>query len=406
MIISAMRLSLLFPIAGAVCMMAPASHASLRHEPDRFFQPGGATPEGFPADALYPKGRLFPFAIGDGKSAREYGKLGVVLLPSADQSAGDARHVQRLNAPETSDQKQSEVALSAQVRQYAADPGIAFWWLQPENLRPGNPQAMKALAAASAAVRVDDPARRPLWTIAPANAKTGLLSHLAPWVGYLGAAQPITLSAREHRALGRWQIERSVEAVQETDSEATPVAIFTLDPPPGAEAPAELAKWVRHDLYLSLLHGGRGAIFLDPAAGSPPEAVEVFQSAALQAARELLGPEKLGEALLFGENREHLEIDVVDGPDEVEVRFPASEALPSLLYPSVSFRDFVHGERRFLILINSAAERVTVMVSGMPYNVVMVHPLFTGEDAFGAMEGEFETLLQPWEVKVYRFIRQ
>jgi len=386
--------------------VATASAGSFRDKPDLFFRPGPVAPEAKPADALYPRGRLFPISFAslekgmEKETIAECVRLGVVLAtegPKIAVTIGQERD------PGT---RQLRLAgnfageLAAKVAKLSRDPATALWVLSPGEIGRSNPQEMEYLQTASRVIHESDPEKRPLFSYNPPEATTSTLSHIAPWVDYLGKA------GGGPRAAAGWNVQRASEAIHETTAEAIPVAVQTWPLLPELSSPKAIASATRHDLYLGLVNGARG-IITHAGAGQQDlsrEGEAAFRSACLQVARELLGPSKLGEALLFGERREELEVDIVDGPSEVEWEFPEARAKGKT--PAISYLDLVYGKDRFLLLVNSAPQPVTLMVGGMPYAAVNAESLFDDDPLVEVAEGEFELDLQPLEVKVYRMRRR
>lgn len=381
--------------------VATVSAASFRDKPELFFRPGPTAPETQSVNALYPRGRLFPISFAsletgmDKETVAECIRLGVVLAkqgPKIAATVGQERDpiTHQLSVAETLDEE-----LAAKVKKLSRDEATAIWVLSPGEIERTNPQEMEYLRTASRIIHRNDPQKRPLFSYNPPGAITQALSHIAPWVDYLGKG------GGGPRAAAGWNVERATEAIHETTAEATPVVVpMPLD----LSSPKEVATAARHDLYLGLINGARGIITHSGRHTPSPEAEAAFRTACLQVARELLGPLKLGEVFLFGEVREQLEVDIVDGPSEIEWEFP--EARTKGNTPAVSHLDLVYGKDRFLVLVNSAPEPVTLMVGGMPYAAVNAESLFDKDPPVEVAEGEFELDLQPLEVKIYRMTRR
>lgn len=401
-------------MAGMLAMVA-TSVASMRDKPEVFFKPGPEAPVDLPADRLYPQGRLFPFSLLPMETAKlaEYRSLGVVLL-SADPPEPESLKIGYPVGLERTDgrivfsdpEKLSE-EIGAQITVVAKEPGIAFWCLKPGGIQVKDKQEKAYLMTASRAIARCDPLKRPVWMMLPPEGKTAYLSQIAPWVGYLGKALAVDDLAREKsRIWFRWAVERAVEAIHETDAPAIPVAVPVSPVAPSADEVRRFPVTVRHDLYLSLVTGAKG-ILSAPSRQEPEASVrEAFQDAMMGVARELLGPQKLGELFLYAERRDELEIDVVDGPGEIEVLYPEGGVTEPMAYRSVSHLDLAYGKDRYLVLVNSALEPVTLMVGGMPYAAVRAESLLDSQPLMDIAEGEFETELQPLEVKIYRFTRR
>lgn len=419
-------------MAASVVLSTPAL-ASLRHNVDLFFQPGPDAPKHLPAGDLYPKGRRFPFALallGGGDDAgqlAEWKRLGVVCLDLNGETGKLSVHgegqgpeggatvgLPRLPGKEgvlgeIAFAAKDELAktIAAQVQNRIKNGDVAFWALRPGEIQVKDTREKEYLAAASRAIKLHDPLKRPVWTYLPPEATTGYLSHIAPWVDYLGKAlEPDEMAVKESRIWFRWATERAVEAIHETNAEATPVAVVVSPRSAPGDDLKKVAATLRHDLYLSFLAGAKGVI--ESPSRYPVDAAtqKAFQSACMEIARELFGPLQLGDVFLFGEEREDIEVDVVDGPREVKMLYPAGGVGEAMAYPSISQLELAYGKERYLFLVNSALERVVVMVGGMPYAAVRAESLFGAHPAVDVAEGEFEVSLEPLEVKIYRMSRR
>lgn len=402
-------------VTAGMLAMAATSWASMRDQPEVFFKPGPEAPSELAADRLYPQGRLFPFSLLPVKIAKsaEDQRLGVVLL-SADPPEPESPKIgYRVGLDRTegsivfADPQKLRDQIGAQITAAFKEPGIAFWCLKPDGIQIKEKREKEYLMTASRAIAQHDPLQRPVWMMLPPEGKTAYLSQIAPWVGYLGKTWTVDdLAMRKSRIWFRWAVERAVEAIYETDAPAIAVAVPVSPVAVSADEVRRFPLTVRHDLYLSLVTGAKG--ILSAPSRQEPEAgvLEAFQEAMMGVARELLGPKKLGELFLYAERRDELEIDIVEGPSEVEVLYPEGGVTEPMAYRSVSHLDLAYGKDRYLVLVNSALEPVTLMVGGMPYTAVRAESLLKSHPLIDVAEGEFETDLQPLEVRIYRLTRQ
>ena len=397
-----MKLCRMIPLLGLATLSA-ATAFPLRDKPDVFFKPGPETPAGLSATTPYPRGSRFFFCLAGEPNPAQQAKaraLGVSLLgPEGKDNASigctvgiDRREGELVYADAASLEKE----LQTQLSPVAANPAITFWNLKPGSFNSRIPKERTYLQVASRTIEKLDPLKRPIWTFIPAEANTAVLSRMAPWISYLGKSLEITPPKDGNRLAVLWNMERAVEAIHETTAQSTPVA--TLVQMPARDA-AELQRFVRHDLYLSFLTGAKGVISLP----SANEQKGAFLDAVLAIAEELLGEKEIGPVLLFGEPREDLQVDVVDGPTELETVLPDGSATR---YATVSHRDLAYGKNRYLLLVNSANAPVTVMIGGMPYNAVNAENLLAREGIIPVAEGEFECDLKPLEVKLFRLTRR
>lgn len=424
-----------------------ASASPLRSDPDAFFKPGPTAPADKAADEVYPLGKLFPFSffsIGGGTEEKtnnlfpeeivqaefeHYKTLDIPLFGPQyelnDRSLEDAeKHglkvVYTVGLPMNFHDRTGEGGgrldltdeeiyeqVSAQVREVADNPVIAFWYLRPEELRPWRQREMDYLAAASRAVRDSDPKGRPLWIYDPNHAGANRLSAIAPHVDYVGKGMYANYaSRREDRIWCRWTIEVQKEGIRRAESDAIPIAVPEMFRQPDDEHLDLIPAWVRHDSYLALVCGAKGMMVFSARRRPNFPARDAYYAEYAKIASELLGEMNLGQVFLYGERRDQIEIDVIDGPAEVELLYPSGGVREPISYPSVTHADIAYGDERYLFVVNSANDPVTVAVGGMPYHAVIAEPLFGSEDAFEIAEGEFELPLAPLEVKAYRMTRK
>ncbi len=385
----------------------------LRDKPDIFFKPGPEAPQGLPVGALYPNGDTLLFSIAGevgGKHLAEAKRIGVPIL---DLNLKDAeKEGVKVGYPLGVARKEGDLVfadaeslakeIGSQVKAAAAEPRIAFWHLKPGEFQIRNAKDIEYLRVTNKVIGESDPLKRPIWTFCGPEVPTGYLSNMAPWVDCLGKSLEVDSKKNDSRILVRWSMERAVEATHEVETTAIPVAVPVLST--SDDVAASIPASVRHDLYLSLVVGAKGVVAM-PGKGEPKaDCWDAFQTACLKIADELLGEQKLGELFLYAERREDLEIDIVDGPEELEMTLPSGSE--TTRYPAVMHLDLAYGKDRYLVLVNSALQPVTLMVGGMPYNAVNAEDLLEAGALMPIAEGEFETDLKPLEVKIYRFTRR
>ncbi len=443
------KLSLLAALIG---LAAPAAWAALGTAPDTFFKPAPEAPVDLPVDRLYPGGRqmLFTFfSVGGSRMAgkdapvgddgvlngafERYRKSGFEIFGPQyelnDRALADAKahgmgvvytirygenQIFHGKPPVTIDPAEVRETVTRMVKEVADRPEIRMWYLQPEELRPWRKDEMAFLEAASKAIHDADPQKRPLWVYDPAHASAKRLASIAPWVDYLGKGMYANYAGmRENRVWCRWSMEQQEEAIAQSGAKAVSLVVPEMyhdsrHAPLTPEQIAQIPAQVRHDTYLGLVSGGKGvAIFsMRKRPSLPEEAWEAYYKAYAGVAGELLGGKKLADVFLFGEKREGIAIDVVEGPQTLELLFPSGGVKEPRSYPSVASLDLAYGPDRYLFLVNSANEPVEVMVGGLPYAVAQAESLFHQEASFPVGEGEFQIQLAPLEVRGYRFTRR
>lgn len=428
--------------------VGPVLHAQLGPDPVRFFAAAPEAPASLSETEYYPAGKNFLFSffsVGagvneEGKHAalpedqvqqefRRYREAGLDTMGPQyemnDRAREDARqhglkliymlrypinfHVEGGGRIEVNPKEVRE-GIRELMKEVVEDDNISIWYLHPEELRPWRKNEMQFLEAASRAIREFDPLKRPIWIYDPAHSTAGRLASIAPWVDYLGKGMYTNYaSKKDSRIWVRWSMEQQIEAIRRAESQTTPLAVPELfysarRGPFPEEDFAKVADWVRHDLYLSLACGAKGVVVFSarkrPAI--PDEVWESYYSTYLQVADELRGEKQLANVFLFGEERQDIQVDVLEGPERVELLYPSGGVKEPIDYPSVTHLDVAYGNHRYLLLVNSANEPVRVMAGGFPYAAVRAESLLDGREAFDVGEGEFETELAPLEVQFYR----
>lgn len=407
-----------------------------------FFRTGPQLPEHLPADKVYPEGRQFLFtfySVGGGGRKTEEG--GTALLPAERiretmtryKSAGFSVFgpqyellEQCLEDAEKHDMQvvysvglkvkftrqkvdivEEEVTreLTRQVSAVANNPRIVAWDLRPEELRPWRKDEMDYLKFATKAIREADPLKRPIYHYIPGHASAKRMIPIAPWVDLIGKGMYTNYSSMKNsRVWCRWSIEQEVVAIKEANSSAVPLSVPEMFQQPTPEELPKVASWVRHDVYLSLVSGAKGIVVFSLREREKFEAWEAYYAAYQQIGKELLGEKKLGDVFLFGEKRDDLTVAITDGPAEVEMLFPSGGVKEPISYPSVAYLNTAYGDARYLFLVNSANEAVTVEVGGVPQTAKPESLFATGGEPEVAKD-RIKTRLQPLEVKAYRLTR-
>lgn len=415
-------------------------------DPDQFFRPGPSAPADKPADQAYPKGTMFPFSffsVGGGSKVKandllpeeevqkEFARYKATGLPMFgpqyelnERSLKDAEKLglkvmYTVGIPMNFHAKKGEPALvrtpeevyeeiSRQVKAVVDNKDIVIWYLKPEELRPWKKNEMAYLEAASKAVRDSDPQKRPFWVYDPNHAGAKRLAAIAPWEDYVGKGMYANYAKhKESRVFCRWTIEQEIEAIRASGSSAVPVALPEMFQDPSPEETALIPQWVRHDVFLALATGAKGVFVFSARIRPNFEQRDAYYSAYEAVARQLFG-KGLDQVFLFGERREDIHLDVTEGPEEVEFIFPAGDVPEDkpIMYPSVSLANIAFGDARYLILVNSAKEPVSVMLGGMPYGETQAQNLLEEGSPFEVVEGEFPVKLDPLGVRVFRVSRK
>ncbi len=422
----------------ALFVGAPAS----RSDEAAFFKTQPKAPEHLAADRIYPQGRQFLFTFYSvGGGTRKTGEEETALLPEEKIDAAMARYKKagfsifgpqyELVGQSLKDAQKHEMQLvysvglkvkftkqkveideeevtrelTRQVSAVAHDPRIVAWDLRPEELRPWRKEEMNFLKFATKAIREADPLKRPIYHYVPGHASAKRMVPVAPYIDLLGKGMyPNYSGMKNSRVWCRWTIEQEIAAIKEANSSAVPLSISEMFQQPAPEELPKIPAWVRHDLYLSLVSGSKGIIVFSLRERDKFQAWEAYYQAYQQVGSELLGEKKLGDVFLFGEKQDDLTLNITEGPAEVGMIYPSGGVREPISYPSVAYLNTAYGDSRYLFLVNSANEAVSVEVAGIPSSA-KAQNLFANGGEPQVSAGIIKTELQPLEVQAYRLTR-
>jgi hypothetical protein len=406
-----------------------------------FFAPAKDSGEHLPANKVYPQGRLFPMtgyglsaeaAARDGftmsgrmyhlneghlVSAREHGVhvlAGVDGGWSLDELSGGAAAREEIVA---------RIRRRVQeILQWDGEPQIAWWYLRPEELRYWRAGEIEYLEVAAETIRKTDPRRRPVWMYDPGHRNAASLTHTALHLDIVGKGMYVNYSGMmDQRVWCRWTIEQQKAAIAAANPDALPIAVPEMFQHPGRHNAAFLENeetlvplirdWVRHDMYAALISGAKGAAVFAVIArphNDPPFAGRIhraYYDTYASIARELTGELGLGEVLLFGQQRDDLEVEVTQGPATVILEYRNNAPV---VYPTVGHMNVAHGDARYLFLVNSSPHQVEVHIRGLPRaEERYIQCLFAPGDGEPAATKEpdatsLRLALTPWQVRAYR----
>ncbi len=401
-----------------------------------FFRPAPDRAQTYAPDKVYPQGRIFPltmFSVGGTSPGR---------LPEQERQAALKRYAAdgftmigpqyELNEQIISDAKAHglkavytvglgynfhgkeppkftaddvEKGIRRQVLEAAKHPEIGWWYLQPEELRYWRRNEMTYLDVATQTIRQTDPLKRPVWMYDPGHRVAEGLAHTAKRLDICGKGIYTNYSGqRDSRIWVRWSIEQEIEAIAKANPSAIPIAVPEMFQQPAPEHVAMIPKWVRHDVYMGLLSGAKGVVVFSMRRRPKFPAHEAYYKAYATVARELCGKLGLGQVFLFGQKRNDIKIDVLDGPRQIAPKEGTGGIRPpARTYPPVSILDLAHKKDRYLFAVNSANVPVRIRVSGLPTAKIVGDDVFDRAEPIDVDDGAFEWRLDPLEVKALRF---
>ena len=413
---------------------------------EKFFSSGKDSSVNLSADRIYPAGKLFPFSfysVGGGsvekrgnllpksqkeKDQREIISAGVTMIGPQyelnDQVIEDARkfkvkafytvrptidgkEVTREYLIALEKQKKSldinklKQAVKEIVVKAAHAKEIAWWDLTPEELRYWEDIEILYLKTVAETIRKYDPLKRPVFMYEP-NARTAkALAKTAKYVDIVGKGMYTNYSGMKNsRVWCRWTIEQEIKAIKSAGRKgAIPIALPEMFQQPADKELKMINSWVRHDVYSALIAGAKGIIVFSASKRPKFSAHQKYLDAYLKICREITGKLNLGQVFLFGKRRKDLTVKIIDGPETVRLKKRKFDKT----YRSVAMANISYNNSRYVFLVNSSDEPVSLIVGGLVYGSgVTIQDIFLPEDIFTAPEGDFEVELKPLEVKAFK----
>ncbi len=380
---------------------------------ETFFRPAPDLAKEFDPDKIFPQGRVFPLGFFGLNLARDKPEGLTLIGPYGRQRNIDAakkyglKCTYNISLPMKFHDKEplkltpDEIRerIREQVEAVAGHPEIAWWYLAPEELRYWRKNEMTYLEVATDAIRRADPLGRPIWMYEPNHRNAAALARLVKHLDVCGKGMYTNYSGQsENRVWVRWTIEQEVEAIEQANQSAIPIAVPEMFQQPPEELLPMIPRWVRHDVYLSLMTGAKGIVVFSGWRRPKFPAFDRYLQAYAECSREISGPLNLGQVFLFGERRNDIRVRVIHGPAKV-----ATAHKEPVEFPSVTILDGAHGQDRYLFLANSSNESVQVEVEGLPSAPIIAKNLFEPSDEQIVRSGHWKPELEPLEIKAFCF---
>ena len=288
------------------------------------------------------------------------------------------------------------------VKAVADNPEIAVWNLAPEELRPWKAMDMKVLQVTADTVRANDPLKRPLALYLPNHYGTAALKKFFPpldisWRGmYVNYA-----GKKDSRVWARWAIMQQLEAIKDVPNAVCWALPEMFQTPKESADVAKIPAWVRHDVYSALVEGAKGVlVFSASRRGNFAECRKIYLDEYLKISQELNGEKALAQMYLFGERKDDLTFSVVEGPETLScAHHNAKTEMPSLAIANIAWKN-----ARYVTIVNSSNENVSVIMDGLPYGSDMGYEnVFDAKPEFLVVaEGNTQIDLDPLEVRLLK----
>lgn len=417
-----------------------------------FFRPAADRGMELPADGIYPRGRRFGFSLYSvGGTADRIDARGERLDPPLDRDEVVVRAVKRVAADgftmigpqyelnhriiadaeaaglkcifsvgiddggypwinfhedDKAAYDPSELAerIRAQIAPVVDSDTIAWWDVSPEELRWWRAAEMQYLEIMTRTIREMDPKQRPIYMYEPNHFG---VDSLVKTIACLDASSKGVYANYASHMLSRgpfirWSIEQEIEAIRASGREhAIPIVVPEMFQQPPEEYASFPSTWARHDTWLGLVCGGRAVIVFSMRHRNGFSTHNDYYEGFASVAREINGELKLGDVLLFGEQREDLAITITSGPAQLVFEDRWRENAVPTEYPPVAWRSMQYGHDRYLFAVNSAYEPVEALLEGLPQGSVTIEDL-TSDKATIVTAGSLALSFKPLEVKLHR----
>ena len=247
-------------------------------------------------------------------------------------------------------------------------------------------------------IRENDPQKRTVFMYEPGHRNAGALSKTLPFMDLCAKGTYTNYSGHKNdRGWVRYSIEQETEAIK-ICKKGIPFLLPEMFQQPEEKELPMVEKWVKHDVYCGLANGAKGILVFSARRRPAFTAWENYLNAYLNVAKTLSG--ELGQALLFGKETKDLEVSVSEGAEKIEVKLRNG----SKTYPSLSVKQLVWNNARYVLIVNSADTPVKAVVDNLVYgSTIKVKDLLDAKaDKFTAPEGNFEVELAPLQAVCFK----
>ncbi|MGF1936153.1 MAG: hypothetical protein RM347_017490 [Nostoc sp. ChiQUE02] len=365
------------------------------------------------AEDIYPQSNEFPlglYSIHEAEDMRMVGQFGWKIAqtynftPSFLKTVAEGQMLALASLPgEYEPIPEAEAA--DKIATLAKSDRVA-WWEFPEERRYWEDGEMAIVTNYANWTRKYDPKKRPNYMYIPSHYDATSVQQYVPYLDIIPASV-YTNYIRMPHAWVRWRMESTVKGIELAQAkigpdylngEKTPVAILELFHESGdAIATTEGAY---HDFWQSIVSGARGIlIFSYWHERDHPYLKSVLQTYH-KAAGEIVGPEQLGSAILYGTRLDDVSFEILAGPERTEEFYTYGMEEP-LSFPSINLLTTIWNESTYVIAVNSANEPVSVSLTGLPNTSTEATVLFENKTV-PLTDGVLNTKFQPLGVHIFK----
>ena len=284
------------------------------------------------------------------------------------------------------------------IRELAKNPEIAYWNLTPEERRSWKKREVLYLKEMYKLIKENDPQKRPVFMYEPGHRTAGALAKLLPFQDISAKGSYTNYSGhKDSRVSIRYSMEQETEAIK-ICKKGIPFLLPEMFQQPEEKELPMIDKWVKHDVYCGLANGAKGILVFSARRRPHFTAWEQYVNAYLETAKILGG--ELGQALLFGKETTDLEVSVIEGVEKIE--FKRRDITKT--YPSISVKQLVWNNARYVLIVNSANTPVKAVVDNLVYGskIAVCDLLNPKGENFTAPEGNFEVELAPLQAVCFK----
>ena len=403
-----------------------------------FFKSDLADPK-LPADKLYPKGQLFPFSGYSPASVKGFKNLGFTAagptygkgkdkLALKAQSEGIASIWQlaavydgvTLNSKEQLakaakaagkngiDWQKMDACVQKAVKDAirTGNNNIGWWALAVEEVRWWNKNELKYLEVAYNAVKKADPEKRPMFVYMPGHYGSEGMRKYMPYMDMLAQGYYPNFGDRAGYRYWCENVQRTIKGFPGRFM----VAVTEMYRDPKVEEDYDLIPaFVRHDVWMSIIHGFKGIVVFSLANRRNFDTHGEYFFAYTEVAKELNGAgNSLGKVVLFGQDKSDIKIKVTEGPANVTVTRKGKKPAGDLkfTYPTVKWRDVIHNTGRYCFAASSSKTPVKAVLSGLPKQPVTVINAADGKVLGKTADGTFKLDFGPYGVQLLKFVAE
>jgi hypothetical protein len=282
-----------------------------------------------------------------------------------------------------------------QIKSAVSDPArnrtIAMWYILPEEMRYWKKRELELLYRLHLAVKKYDPFKRPTAMYEPQHATWQRLSKTIPHQDLVMVGIYPHHAGNDHNRIQiRHTMTQIVTAIRNTGSNALPVPVlemFENNQHPYAPADVSLIpKFVRHDLYCALANGAKGVFIWSMGRRSGFRTYTAYYNAWAALSKELFDF-RLHDVFFHGKVLPFPAVKMTDGPERIRFRWNQIDAE----YPSISTRNLWHGDRNYILVVNSSEAPIGFSLTGLQKNKYI--DLHTGREYI--FDGDLSLSLPP-----------